>query len=249
MKRTVLITGVSGGIGAATAKVFAEANWCVIGADRNQIENRPEIDEFIYSDISTSDSMEQIFKEVSKTKEQLDALINNAAIQICKPLLEITDEEWDITMATNVRSAFIAVRTLHSLLKKAGGAVVNVSSVHAIATSVGMAAYAASKGALLALTRSMALELGQDNIRVNAVLPGAVDTPMLRAGVQRGRTQGKGPAELVHDLSQKHVCGRVGEPKEIARAILFLADNRKSSFMTGQALIIDGGATARLSTE
>lgn len=249
MKQVVLITGVSGGIGRATANVFAEANWHVIGVDRNQIDNLPEIKHFIHADISNPKSMEDIFREVSVNEKRLDALINNAAVQICKPLLKLTSEDWDTTMATNVRSAFLTVREFHSLLKESGGAVVNVSSVHAIATSVGMAAYAASKGALVALTRSMALELGRDNIRVNAVLPGAVDTPMLRAGLNRGHLQGNGTDKLVHALGKKHVTGHVGEPEEIARAILFLADNRKSSFMTGQALTIDGGATARLSTE
>jgi glucose 1-dehydrogenase len=136
------------------------------------------------------------------------------------------------------------------LLKAAGGgAIVNVSSVHAVQTSVNISAYAASKGGLLALTRAMAIEFAPDNIRVNAILPGAVDTPMLRAGMSRGHVSGGTVYDRLENLARKTVNGRIGQPAEIAHAIYFLADSTQSSFMTGQALIVDGGATARLSTE
>jgi glucose 1-dehydrogenase len=101
-----------------------------------------------------------------------------------------------------------------------------VSSVHAIATSANIAAYAASKGAMLGLTRALAIELASDNIRVNAVLPGAVDTPMLHSGLSRGHLQGYNVLDLVEQLGSKHVMGRVGQPHEIASAIYFLADKR-----------------------
>ena len=121
----------------------------------------------------------------------LDALVNNAGVQIAKPLLETSVEEWDAVMASNLRSVFLGVKLAHPLLKAAGGgAIVNVSSVHAVQTSANIAAYAASKGGLLALTRAMAIEFAPDNIRVNAILPGAVDTPMLRAGLDRGHLGG-----------------------------------------------------------
>ncbi len=125
----------------------------------------------------------------------------------------------------------------------------NVSSVHAVATSANIAAYAASKGGLLALTRAMAIEFATDQIRVNAILPGAVDTPMLHAGLNRSHTRGDSLDRRLENLAHKTVIGRVGTPAEIAHAIYFLADETQSSFMTGQALIVDGGATARLSTE
>jgi NAD(P)-dependent dehydrogenase (short-subunit alcohol dehydrogenase family) len=134
-------------------------------------------------------------------------------------------------------------------MHKQGGAIVNVSSVHAVATSANIAAYAASKGALLALTRALAIELAPDNIRVNAVLPGAVDTPMLHAGLSRGHVAGADLPALMQALSKRTVMGRIGQPTEIGQTILFLADSERSSFMTGQALVVDGGATARLSTE
>ena len=125
----------------------------------------------------------------------------------------------------------------------------NVSSVHAVATSADIASYAASKGALLALTRAMAIEFAGDDVRVNAILPGAVDTPMLEAGLSRGHVGGSTMDERKADLASRTVIGRVGKPEEIAKAIYFLADNEHSSFMTGQQVIVDGGATIRLSTE
>ena len=123
------------------------------------------------------------------------------------------------------------------------------SSVHAVATSKDIAAYAASKGGMLALTRAMAIEFAPDNVRVNAILPGAVDTPMLRAGMNRAHA-GHGTLEdRLENLARNTVSGKIGTPAEIAQSIFFLADGAMSSFMTGQALIVDGGATARLSTE
>ena len=249
MKPVALITGAAGGIGSATAGVFTEAGWHVVGVDRREIDHLPQVAHFIQADIAEPEAPERIFAEVTSDEGRLDALINNASLQICKPLIETTPEDWDQTMASNVRSVFLSVRQAYPLLKKSKGAIVNISSVHALATSVGIAAYAASKGALLALTRAMALEFGPDHVRVNAVLPGAVDTPMLRAGLNRGHVEGRSVAELVRGLGRKHVMGRVGRPEEIGRVILFLADNDQSSFMTGQAVTIDGGATARLSTE
>jgi NAD(P)-dependent dehydrogenase (short-subunit alcohol dehydrogenase family) len=194
--------------------------------------------------------MHAIFEQAHAFTNTLDALVNNAALQIAKPLIETTVDEWDAVMAANLRSVFLGVKLAHPLLKARGGAaVVNVSSVHAIQTSANIAAYAASKGGLLALTRAMAIELAPDNIRANAVLPGAVDTPMLRAGLGRGHLGGENVQDRLDNLARKTVNGRVGTPEEIAHAIYFLADNEQSSFMTGQALVIDGGATARLSTE
>ena len=245
----VLITGVAGGIGRATAQVFADAGWHVVGVDRQHATSLPGVAHLIQADISDPQAQETIFSQITAAEGRLDALVNNAAVQVCKPLLETTVEEWDTVMSNNLRSVFLGVQHAYPLLRQQKGAIVNVSSVHAVATSRNIAAYAASKGALLALTRAMALEFGPDGVRVNAVLPGAVDTKMLRAGLKRGHVAGDDLEDLVRGLGTKHVMGRVGHPEEIAQAILFLADNRRSSFMTGQGLIVDGGATARLSTE
>lgn len=245
--KVVLVTGVAGGIGRATARLFGKEGWHVVGVDRD--ESSPDaVDHFIQADVSEAKSSASIFREIEAEEGRLDALVNNAAIQICKPVVEMSPDEWDATMASNLRSVFLAVQNAHSLLR-AGGAIVNVSSVHAVATSSEIAAYAASKGGLLAFTRALSIEFADDDIRVNAVLPGAVDTEMLRDGIDRGHVGEESIEELVRGLGARHVIGRVGKPEEIAQTILFLADSSRSSFVTGQALTVDGGATARLSTE
>lgn len=250
MSRVVLITGVLGGIGRATAELFQKNGWYVVGIDLGEVPlDLTEVDLFIRADVSDALAWENIAHQLSEKVENIAAIVNNAAIQVCKSLVETTLEEWDRVMAVNVRSVYLAVRQLYPLMKSQGGAIVNVSSVHAIATSANIAAYAASKGAMLALTRALAIELAADQIRVNAVLPGAVDTPMLHSGLSRGHLRGDNVLELVEQLGSKHVIGRVGQPQEIAEAIYFLADNNRSSFMTGQGLVVDGGATCRLSTE
>jgi len=251
MTKTLLITGAAGGIGRATVALFTEKGWRVIGVDKSGFgAGFPSNGLFIQSDISHPEDMQSIFEKAQAFTAELDALVNNAAMQIAKPLIETTVEEWDAVMAANLRSVFLGVKLAHPLLKSSGaGAIVNVSSVHAIQTSANIAAYAASKGGLLALTRAMAIEFAPDNIRANAILPGAVDTPMLRAGLGRGHVGHGNIEERLDNLARKTVNGRVGQPAEIAHAIYFLADNEQSSFMTGQALVVDGGATARLSTE
>jgi len=249
--RTLLITGAAGGIGRATVQLFADAGWRVIGVDRNAFDDVfPASGLYIQADISNPADLQAIYDRAHAFTSSLEAVVNNAALQISKPLLETTVEEWDAVMASNLRSVFLGARLAHPLLKAGGGgAIVNVSSVHAVATSANISSYAASKGGLLALTRAMAIEFAGDNIRVNAILPGAVDTPMLRSGLGRGHLGGETMVDRLENLARKTVNGRIGRPDEIARAIYFLADSTQSSFMTGQALIVDGGATARLSTE
>jgi glucose 1-dehydrogenase len=250
-KRVVLVTGSAGGIGRAVVHLFAKQGWTVIGVDRSEFgEGFPQDGLFIKADISVPAEFPVLFDKVKKFTEVLHAVVNNAAIQVSKPLVETSVEEWDATIATNLRPVFIGTKYTFPLLKKAGGgSIVNVSSVHAIQTSTNISAYAASKGGILALTRAMGIEFAPENIRVNAVLPGAVDTPMLRGGMARGIQSGGSMDERLDNLARRTVNGRIGTPEEIAHAIYFLADNDQSSFMTGQALVVDGGATARLSTE
>ncbi len=250
-KKTILITGAAGGVGRATVRHFHEHGFRVIGVDRQSVYPEfPADGLFIQADISVPENLEMIFAQATQFTPTLDVLVNNAGFQVTKPIIETTVEEWDMVMASNLRSVFLGAKLAYPLLKaEGGGAIVNVSSVHAVATSANIAAYAASKGGLLALTRAMAIEFAPDNIRVNAVLPGAVDTPMLRAGFHRGRDNEASEESQLAALAAKTVNGRVALPEEIAAVIYFLADGTQSSFITGQGLLADGGATCRLSTE
>lgn len=250
MKKVAVVTGVAGGIGRATAQAFRDAGWQVVGLDLQPDSSLDDADSYLTGDISDPEACAELFQRVGQKEGRIDALVNNAAIQICKPLIETSVDEWDSVMANNVRSVYLTTRYAHEWMLGRRAAIVNVASVHALATSHGMAAYAASKGALLALTRAVAIEMAQDGIRVNAVLPGAVDTQMLRAGLRRDSSEKpqESTDKLLEGLANRTVLQRVGQPREIARTILYLADDSAASFITGQGLVVDGGATARLST-
>ena len=247
-KRTIIITGVSGGIGNACANLFFRNDWQVIGTDVKG-EKIKSIDTFIQVDSSRQEAIKKAYDDIKKQFGHIDALVNNAAIQIYKPFIETSLEEWDSIMASNLRSVYLNTRYAYPLLKQEGGAIVNISSVHALATSPNVAAYAASKGAISALSRGLALEFSKDRIRVNTLLPGAVDTPMLRYGLNNNTATDSSIEEKLNALEKKIPMGRVGRPEEIAKMVLFLADGNNSSYVTGQEFVVDGGVTARLSSE
>jgi len=249
VRRVALVTGAAGGIGRATVALFAGAGWHVIAVDRRSSDPLPPGARAVVADMADPEAARGVMEDTARSEGQLDALVNNAAIQHNGPLVAMEPAAWDEVMACNVRSVFLGVRYGVPLLRDRNASIVNVASVHAIATSSNIAAYAASKGAVVALTRALALELAIDGIRVNAVLPGAVDTQMLRDGLRRRDPNGGEEEDLLQELRRRHPIGRIGQPNEIAEAIMFLADGARSSFMTGQVLIVDGGACARLSTE
>lgn len=254
MKKAVLITGCNGGIGVAICKEFLSKNWVVFGVDISNDTRNENLHsdgyQFFEIDITKGAQLNNLASQVIEKFGYLNALVNNAAVQICKPFNEMDEDEWDAIMDVNLKAPFMLVKQFYPQLKLAQGSVVNISSVHAIATSKDIAAYAASKGGLSTLTRALALESAKDGIRVNAVQPGAIDTQMLREGLKRNSThQTTSEEELLKDLGVKHPISRVGKPNEIAKAVYFLADNEESSFITGQCLTVDGGATIKLSTE
>ncbi len=247
-QRNVLITGVCGGIGRAAAQAFRDAGWSVIGIDRATPTDDIPVDRFELVDVSQSEQIADLFTQLNSELDGLNALVNNAAMQVNKPIVDTSDLDWEQIINTNVRSAFQCIRDANPLLRAVKGAVVNVASVHAIATSMNVAVYAISKGALVALTRSAALELAADGVRCNAVLPGAIDTKMLREGLDR-RPNPDGPEGNLRILAQRTPLGFVATADDIAPSILHLADNEQSRYTTGQMLVLDGGATIRLSTE
>jgi NAD(P)-dependent dehydrogenase (short-subunit alcohol dehydrogenase family) len=234
VSRVAVVTGAAGGVGSATCDVLEAQGWSVIAVDRRPVDREGALQ------IDLADA--PYVMDVLRRCERVDALINNAALQLFKPLEETTLAEWDAVHHVNLRGAFACLKACRDRLIEAGGAVVNVASVHAVATSQSISAYAASKGGLLAFTRAAALELAPHGVRVNAVVPGAVDTPALRDGFVRREN-----AEAL--LIASTPLQRIGRPEEVAESIAFLADNDRSGYITGQSLTIDGGALAALSTE
>ena len=234
MTPVVVVTGAAGGIGGATCDLLESHGWRVIAVDRLPVD-RPGA---LKVDIADADAVTTALSALPR----VDALVNNAALQLYKSLLDTTVEEWDAIAAVNIRGAFVCLKAVHDQLATAKGSVVNVGSVHANATSHSIAAYAATKGGLSAFTRAAAIEMAPLGVRVNALLPGATDTPALRDGFSR-----KENAEQT--LIDRTPLKRIGHPRDVAHAIAFLIDPDRSAFITGQEFAVDGGALARLSTE
>jgi NAD(P)-dependent dehydrogenase (short-subunit alcohol dehydrogenase family) len=250
--KVALVTGTTSGIGRAILERFAAEGARVVGADWRAeggeavaaaIRARGEEATFIATDVSKRADVARLVAETVERYGALDIVVNNAAVGVFNKTVENTaEDEWDRTLAINLKSAYlVSHEAIPHLRRRGGGSIINTSSVHAYATTEGVAAYAASKGGLLALSRQMALDFARDNIRVNALVVGAVETDMLRSHAER---EGKTYAELgwVFDA---HAIGRIGQPAEIANAALFLASD-ESSFLTGAPLIADGGLLARL---
>lgn len=230
-----VITGSSSGIGAACVHEFAAAGFWTIGID---VEPGSDADEHLVIDLASPDCGREVADVVGD--RGVSVLINNAAVPGDGLLLEADTETWESTMAVNLRAPFLVSRALYpALASEGGGAIVNIASVHALASSPGAGIYATAKGGLVALTRAMALEWAP-SVRVNSVLPGAVDTEMLARGLARS-------GQSADDLATRSALGRIADPMEIARLVRAIVLD--GTFMTGASLVVDGGALARLSTE
>ncbi len=231
--KVVVVTGAAGGIGRATAQRFNERGWTVIGVDLERPATVDEFAMFVVADVSSDTAMAELFRSVGATHGRLDALVNNAAVCPGASLAETSAEDWDAVMAVNVKGAFLGIKHGHALLAAARGAVVNVCSVHALATSTNIAAYAASKGGINALTIQLAVELAPHSIRVNAFAPGATN-------VERNLAD---DPDYVETWSPLIPLGRIAEPEDMIGAAVFLA-SEESAYVTGQLLYVDGGWTA-----
>jgi NAD(P)-dependent dehydrogenase (short-subunit alcohol dehydrogenase family) len=231
---TAVVTGAAGGIGAAVCDVLQARGWDVVAVDRVAAQ-RPGA---LLLDLADA----ALVLERLGALERVDALVNNAAVQLFKPLEQTSLADWDEVQDVNLRGAFVCLQACRDQLVRSRGSIVNVASVHARATSRSIAAYAASKGGLTAFTRAAALELAAAGVRVNAVLPGAVATAALVAGFARA-------PDAEDTLVRRTPLGRVGTPHDIAEAVAFLVDGERAGFITGQELVVDGGALAQLSTE
>jgi NAD(P)-dependent dehydrogenase (short-subunit alcohol dehydrogenase family) len=234
-KPAVLVTGAAGGIGKSICKVFSEAEYRVIGVDRRESADLPF--EVIHFDIGKLGHFkaddESFYGRVEKLSGGcLNALINNAAIQIVKPIEDITASDWTEALNINLLAPFWLIQHFLPLLRASNGSVVNIASIHAVLTKPEFTVYSTSKGALVSLTRALALELAPD-VRINAIIPAATDTPMLRAGFEDN-------IDGLRQLGDYHPLGRIAQPDEVAQVALFLA-GPKTSFMTGSTVNVDGG--------
>lgn len=245
--KSAVVTGAGSGIGRACVDCFLTAGWQVLAIDLRYMGSMAEkgVTRAV-CDVTADEQVSKVVETFARGVGGIDALVNSAAIQPIGDPLAAAPEEWRRTLDVNVRGIAVMVQACRPWLARRAGGIVNVSSVHARATSPEIGVYAASKGAVSAFTRALAVQLAAEQIRVNAVLPGAVDTSMLRVSLSRSG----GEVEVaIADLAARTVMGRVGTPDEIARTIYFLADSEASPFTTGTELVVDGGASARLSTE
>lgn len=248
--KTALVTGAAHGIGEATARRVAAEGAAVVLVDVHERGHAiaAELNEggaaaaFIRGDVSTARDVDTSVSAAVERFGSLDVLVNNAAITLPKGYLDTTPEEWDRVLAVNLRSTYLFLRAATHELRSTGGSVVNVASFHSGATIENFSAYAAAKNGVVGLTRSAALDLAPEGVRVNAVCPGIVDTAMWQAWLD----EVDDPKETVAQVLDLQPLGRIGKPDEIAEAILFLA-SAQASYITGTTLYVDGGVTARLS--
>ena len=244
--KRAIITGAATGIGAVTARMFSQEGAGVVVADINEDEGQRTVAEiregggearFVRTDVTKESDVEALIKDGAEALGGLDVLFNNAGAQRSGPVTEFDQEQWDLLMAVNPRSCFFGVKHAVPVLRQAGGgSIINMASLAAVKGGAGLTAYSASKGAIVAFTKALAPELAPDNIRVNAVCPGWIDTPFNQPAIDY--MGGREEQERV--IGRIVPMGRQGTPEEIAPLVVYLASDG-SSYMTGQALVVDGG--------
>jgi NAD(P)-dependent dehydrogenase (short-subunit alcohol dehydrogenase family) len=252
--KVAIVSGGARGIGRAAARKLAgEGASVVICSDREeQVEEtvaalREEGLEVrgVRADVTSSADMKKLMDLASETYGGVDVLVNSAGVQRYGTVVETEEEVWDEVLDVNLKGIYLASRyAIPGMKKRGGGAIVNLSSVQAFASQTGVAAYTASKGGINALTRAMALDHAEENIRVNAVCPASVDTPMLRWSADLFKGE-KSVEETLKEWGKMHPLGRVARPEEVAEVIAFLASPR-ASFVTGGDYKVDGGMLAAL---
>jgi meso-butanediol dehydrogenase/(S,S)-butanediol dehydrogenase/diacetyl reductase len=243
--KVAIITGAGAGIGKATAFLFANEGAKVIcnslsDSARNLVDKIKASGGdavFIRADVAIEDQAKKIISESIERYGRIDILFNNAGIVLGGAVDTISTEDWDRTMAVNVRGIYLVSKYAIPFLKKSQGVIINNASSVAFKGVKDRAAYTASKGAVLSMTRAMAMDYLENKIRVNAICPGTTDTPSL---IQRIRNRGGNYEEVRQQYISRQRIGRLGTPEEIAEGVLFLVLNE---FCTGVSLLVDGGMT------
>ncbi len=249
-RKVVVVTGGAKGIGRACSEASAEEGASVVIADVDK-ETAEALAKYlqeqghnaiaVQTDVSQSADAEALANQAVEAFGGIDVLVNNAGIQTYGSVVDTDEAMWDRTLNTNLKGLYLVSKyCIPHIQARGGGAVVNMASVQGIASQKNVAAYSATKGAIIAMTRTMALDHASDSIRVNAVSPGSVDTPMLRWAAEKFIPDN--PEGAVQDWGQLHPLGRVALASEVAQAVVFLASD-KASFITGANLVVDGGLT------
>jgi NAD(P)-dependent dehydrogenase (short-subunit alcohol dehydrogenase family) len=246
--KVALVTGAASGIGAAAARIFAAHGERVVVSDMNEAGGQATVARiadaggeaiFVRADVSVAADVRALVSATVERFGRLDHAFNNAGIEgVQAPLAEIAEDDWDRLIGINLRGVWLCMRAeIPAMLERGGGAIVNNASVAGLVGFAGAGAYAASKHGVVGLTRAAALDYAQLGLRVNAVCPGIIDTPMVARAVE-------GKPELAAGLKAAEPIGRLGTPEEIGEAAYWLCSDA-ASFMTGQAVAVDGGFTAQ----
>lgn len=249
--RVALVTGGAVGIGAGVARTLARAGAHVVVCDIQteggqstardvaQLERRSL---FVRADVAHADDVSALMGQIQAEFGRLDILVNNAGLEYFRSLEETTIDEWDRTLDVDLKAIFLVTKSALPLLKESPGAViVNIASVHAHATVPNLGAYAAAKGGVVAITRSLAQDLGQHGIRAVSISPGFINTSMVEAWVNSTPD----PQETIARVKAMHPVGRIGEPEDIGNLIAFVSSDM-GGFITGANIIVDGGLTTML---
>jgi NAD(P)-dependent dehydrogenase (short-subunit alcohol dehydrogenase family) len=245
--KVALITGAGSGIGRATAERFACEGASVIVNDLDEAKGRETVQQiassggkalFIHADVTDADSVRSMVEEVIRTFSQIDILFNNAGISGVGAIHEIEPEAWDRVVRVNIRGVFLPSKyVLPYMMERMSGNIINMSSCIAEIGLARRASYSATKGAVLALTKSMQVDYAKYNIRVNALLPGTILTPFVE---QYLISSYEDPDTALASIKSRQLSGELGKPEDVSNAALFLASD-ESKFMMGSPLYIDGG--------
>lgn len=246
--KVAIITGAKSGIGFATALRFAAEGAKVVVADvRDATQEVREITKrgaealFVQVDVSSEPQVNALIEKTVTAYSHLDVLVNNAGMELAKKVTDTNEVEWDRLMNINLKGVFFCSKAAIAVMRRnSGGVIVNVASELGLVGGSKIAAYCASKGGVVQLTKAMAIDHAGDAIRVNCICPGPVSTPLLKAIIETSSD----PEEERQSIVEKTLLKRLGRPEEIANVILFLASN-ESSYMTGSIVVVDGGWTTQ----